>query len=160
MDIYISFWSEKYERIVTYYCGESFFLGHANTDKLLENILACLSENNFQLDKLLQFSMDGPNVNLTFQKKLNTNLASQRIENVVDTGSCSLHVVQNVLKKSMCELNSDVESFVGAIHQWFKMSSARRENYHAIQDSNLIKNISLHLFIPHVENMANFRSRY
>ena len=30
--LYLGFWSEKYEKVVTHYC-DSIFLGHANADK-------------------------------------------------------------------------------------------------------------------------------
>lgn len=70
----------------------------------------------------------------------------------MDIGTCSLHVVHNALKKGVLELNSDVENFVLAIFQWFKLSSARREDYHEIQETQLENDICNHLFLRHVEN--------
>ena len=129
-----------------------FFLDHANADIILQKILSFISENNLKLEHLLQSSMDGPQVNLSFKKKLNSHLVTLNIENLVDIGTCSLHVVHNALRKGIHGLNTDIESFVVAIFQWFHMSAARREDYHKIQETLLLNDVNDHLFLRHVEN--------
>ena len=49
LDIYISYWSNKEAQIITSYC-DSFFLGHAESDKILELILMFVSDNGLSID--------------------------------------------------------------------------------------------------------------
>lgn len=151
LDIYISYWSKSSEQVVTYYC-ESFFLGHAGASKILEVVLKFLSENNLNIDKLIQCSMDGPNVNLRFIKDLNLHLDTLKLRPIIDIGPCSLHIVHNAVKKGISELECDVENFVLNVFYWFKQSAARREDYHEIQLSELIESFHEHFFLRHVES--------
>ena len=65
-DAYLQYWSKSYNQIVDAYCG-SLFLGHYTSDNLVEHYKHFAKELN--LDLLI--GMDGPNVNLSFEKKLN-----------------------------------------------------------------------------------------
>lgn len=151
MDIYIAYWSERHGKVVAFYC-DSFFLGHADAERILELILKFISDSGLRLSRLLQCSIDGPNVNLSFQKKLNAHLALQNLENLIDIGTCSLHVVHNALRKGIAGLDCDVERFVSDIYQWFKMSAARREDFRSIQVSSLVESAENHLFLRHVDS--------
>ena len=41
-------------------------MGHATVDDLLEEMTECLESNKIDISKILQISMDGPNVNWKF----------------------------------------------------------------------------------------------
>ena len=63
MDFSVRFWDEEKLQIVDRYLG-SQFLGHARASDLLNNFNEGIS--NLDNKKMIQISMDGPNVNLKF----------------------------------------------------------------------------------------------
>ncbi|KAH7942791.1 hypothetical protein HPB52_001573 [Rhipicephalus sanguineus] len=61
MDIHLRFWSTTPEHVMTQYCSP-LFMGHSTAEELQEKFLGGLT--NLPLEKIVQLSMDGPNVNL------------------------------------------------------------------------------------------------
>ena len=61
MDIHVRFWDEKSNRVTTHYFS-SEFLGYSSAEDLKAKLLNSLQK--LSLPKILQLSMDGPNVNL------------------------------------------------------------------------------------------------
>lgn len=123
MDIHVRFSSEKC--IVTRYLT-SVFLGRTRS----EDLLSAFEEGTKDLDKakLLQVSMDGPNVNLKFLRLLNASRADDVAKpQLLDCGTCSLHVVCGSLKTA--DESSDywhIGRFLKAIYYVFKDSPMRR----------------------------------
>lgn len=138
MDMHISFWSEKWKKITTVYI-DSVFLGHASADKLEEVIVKFIEDENLDMRKLLQFSMDGPNVNLSFLRKMNSHLLEKGVDKLIDIGSCSLHPVHTAFTKGVEKLPFDIEQFSNDVFSWFKLSSARREDYNEVQSEELLE---------------------
>ena len=68
-DGYIQFYSESLKKIVTCYCG-SLFVGHCTAEHLLDHFFHFMKNLNLDSDFLISISMDGPNVNKSFEKKL------------------------------------------------------------------------------------------
>ena len=65
-DGYVSYWSTRYDHVVSAYAG-SLFLGHCNADDLVEHYNHFVDEKlELKSDYLLHLGMDGPNVNLSF----------------------------------------------------------------------------------------------
>ena len=67
-DAYLQYWSKSYNQIVDAYCG-SLFLGHYTSDNLVEHYKHFAKELNLDSNYFLLIGMDGPNVNLSFEKK-------------------------------------------------------------------------------------------
>lgn len=86
---------------------------------------------------LLQYSMDGPAVNIAFLRPLNAHLESEQSPPLIDLGTCTLHPVHTAFRKGVEGLPFDVEHFVTDVYQWFKLSSARREDYRQVQAEDL-----------------------
>lgn len=76
----------------------SVFLNHANAENLLTAFLKGLKDLN--LRKLLQVSMDGPNVNKKFHRLLKAYLADENSRSMVllEMGSYGLHTTHNSFK--------------------------------------------------------------
>ena len=72
-------------------------------------------------------------MNNAFLRKLNACLESQKLPPLVDLGTCSLHPVHTAFGKAVEALPFDAEQFATDIYQWFKLSSARREDYEMVQ---------------------------
>ena len=138
MDMHIAYWSEKWKHIVTVYI-DSVFLGHADADKVEQVILKFIEDHTLDAKKLLQCSMDGPNVNLCFQRKINIHLVEQGGDKLVDIGTCSLHPVHTAFTKGVEVLPFDIDQFANDIFAWFKLSAARREDYSEVQSEELLE---------------------
>ena len=96
MDVHIRYWdSSKKESSVTTKYYDSASLGHATAENLLDAFLHCVS--NINLKKLLQGSMDDPNVNL----KILTTLIREYLHTdknsalLLDMISCGIHTLHN-----------------------------------------------------------------
>ena len=76
--------------------------------------------------------MHGPNINQSFEKKLNKNLQENNVE-FLNIGSCSLHKVHNAFHKGLSCLKIDLDQFACDIYPFFKLSSSRREDYASLE---------------------------
>ena len=81
---------------------------------------------------LRHIGMDGPNVNLSFQKKLLADFERKYSTKFLKLGSCSLHHVHNTFRKALQKL--DINQFACDVHFFFKLSSARREDYAVLEE--------------------------
>ena len=66
---YVQYWSKNYDCIVNSYCG-SLFVGHCTNEDLIEHFEHFGEDMKWNSSRLLQLGMDGPKVNLAFQRKL------------------------------------------------------------------------------------------
>lgn len=94
------------------------------TEAKAENILESFKEGlkPLKLDSLLQVSMDGPNVNWKFLRLLQED----EDVNIVDLGSCGLHVVHGAFQSGHKAAGWTVNDFLRGIYWLFKDSPARR----------------------------------
>ena len=86
MDFHLRFWDDEKQQVSTRYY-DSHFLGHAKVKDLKDSFESCLEK--VAEEKMLQVSMDGPNVNL----RLLNELKSDRAE-LIDIGSCYIHLLE------------------------------------------------------------------
>lgn len=151
MDICLSYWSETQGKVIYTYC-DSYFLGHADAKTLLGKLLNFLDDNNLKIEKLIQLSMDGPNTNLSVQKKLDATLNDKSLPPLLSIGTCYLHILHNSFRKGLSKLfeELDVDRFAVDIHQWFKLSPAKKEDFHCLQEQMLDDVLANHVFIRHV----------
>ena len=138
MDIHVAYWSASFKKVIVLYV-ESAFLGHADAETIKAEILTFLNKHNMDDHNLLQCSMDGPTVNLSFLKNLNESFATQKIPAVIDLGTCTIHPVHTVFTRGLSALKFDIEQFSNDIYCWFKLSAARREDYAEIQCAELLE---------------------
>ena len=71
-------------------------LKNANAENLLECLLEATDE--VQSAKLIGMSMDGPSVNWKLFGLLNEERTKKNEREIIDTGSCSLHIVNGAFK--------------------------------------------------------------
>ncbi|KAK3925252.1 N-lysine methyltransferase KMT5A-A [Frankliniella fusca] len=139
MDVAIRFWSASTDEVSTRYLT-SEFLGHTTADDLRKAFLSSLKP--FNIHKLLQVSMDGPNVNLKFIRELETYLTS--IKDPTDPmflymGSCGLHVVNNAFKTAFSNVTDwPIVSFIRSLYNLFKDVPSRRADLARESNSRLL----------------------
>ena len=103
--------------------------------------------------------MDGPNVNLLFENKVESNLES--INTSLRIGTCSLHTIHTAFRKYIMSLYSntvnisggkestfDLHDFFKDLNFFFKLSSARWENYASLEN---VTNVVAQYAKKHVE---------
>ena len=111
----------------------SLFVGHCKDQDLIDHFYSFMKDCNLDTDYCLGLGMDGPNVNTSFERKLRKDLQANHGANLLDLWTCPLHITNNsfgeggmnVLHKS----DINVETFFNDIYFFFKLSSARREDY-------------------------------
>ena len=98
MDVQFRCWNEAAKQVNT-----SIFYSQFSKRPNAKNLFDCLmsSLNNFLLERLLQLSMDGPNTNWSVLKLLHEDLCEKDYPNIIDIGSCSLHVVHGAFKSGI-----------------------------------------------------------
>ena len=68
-DVCMQYWSKKSNLVNNGYCG-SLFVGHCIKEDLLENFDHFIKKMHCNNPFLLHLGIDGPSMNLTFQKRL------------------------------------------------------------------------------------------
>ena len=133
LDIYVWYWSKIYDQVVNRYRG-SCFIAHCNAVDLLKHAQELLNSLNLKESFLIYVVMDGPNVNLKFEKELEAVLKSVHDTGILGLGTCSLHPVHSAFKKGLENLNFPFATFFNDLHFFFKLLSARREDYKNISE--------------------------
>ena len=136
-DGYLQYWSNEESKIVNRYCG-SLFLGHCYSDDLVDHFKHFMADNELNPDYLLHLGMDGPSTNLAFQRKLGEALDKTHKTSFLNLGTCSLHPVHTAFRKGITSMACDIDSLFIDLHFFFKLSSARREDYsnlHALTET-------------------------
>ena len=72
--------------------------------------------------------MDDPNVNKAFEDKLLNWLKEDNGTEILKPGTGSLHKVHNAFLAGLKERSFHFDTFAVAIHSFFKLSSAKRED--------------------------------
>lgn len=138
MDIAIRFWCTDKNEVVTHYYS-SAFLGHSTSQDLVQAFKKELKELN--LKKLLQISMDGPNVNIKFFHDIQTDLSQSHDEDdpiVLFMGTCGLHILNNAFKTSFYAVKWNIVTFLRALYNFFKDSPAQRSDFLYYSGSSLM----------------------
>ena len=137
MDIVVRFWNESCNQVQSRYLT-STFLGHLCSDDLLKHFKEGLSEKGLSISRLMQLSMDGPNVNWKFLNMLKTDISHNNTDHeLLEIGSCGLHVVHGCFQTGHKASGWKIMSFLRSIYTLFKDSPARRADYSEITGSSL-----------------------
>ena len=133
LDIYVCYWSKIHDQDVNGY-GGSCFIGDCTADDLLKHVQDLLKSLNLKEPFLLHVGMERLNVNLKFGKELAAVLKSVHDTGILRLGTCSLHLVRSAFKKGLEKLNFSFATLFNDLYFFFKLSSARREDYKDISE--------------------------
>lgn len=73
--------------------------------------------------------MDGPNVNLAFERELQSMRTEQNFPCLLELGTCGLHTVHRAFQTGAKETGWNLDKFFLKEYKLFKDSPARREDY-------------------------------
>ncbi|CAF3588591.1 unnamed protein product [Rotaria socialis] len=130
LDLYFRYWSSQKGLVVTRYY-RTILLGHAQANVVVDGILGAFRTDCIGISKLLMLSRDNPNANKTVEKMINDAMKKVNAE-LLNVGTCNLHVIHNVFKAGTTETNWYVENFCMNIWSWFQKSPARQEDFENI----------------------------
>jgi hypothetical protein len=135
MDLIIRFWDDDKQQVATRYLT-SVFMGHATAEDILHAFKTGLGK--LDTNRLIQVSMDGPNVNWKFLQLLDDDISgSPEDPKLLEFGSCGLHVIHGAVKTGHGSTHWNLHGFLRALYYLFKNSPARRSDYVAITGSNV-----------------------
>ena len=80
--------------------------------------------------------MDGPNANWKLYSMLQRELQAECSTNLLNVGSCRLHVVHGAYEKGINSTGWNLSSKFSAFHRLFEDSPARRDDYCSILDED------------------------
>lgn len=126
MDVCVRFGPDGEKQLSTRYYN-SAFLGSAKATDLLENLKVAAQPIDF--NKIIHLSMDGPNVNLKMKQDLideKAVLNEGKGPKMLETGTCSLHVVSNAFKVSVKELKWGTQKFLISSFYFFHNFPSRK----------------------------------
>ena len=125
MDVVIRCWDAAKSQVASRYLG-SAFLEHTTAVDILKAFKDDLK--GLTLSRMVQVSMDGPNVNLKFLRNLKLALKNGSPENAVllEIGSCGLHTAHNAFKAGLKQTGWSLVEFMNGCYLTFKDVPARR----------------------------------
>ena len=126
MDIGLRYFNDDTGLVETKYF-DSAFLKRPNSENLHEKLLQSLLD--LKLEKLLQISMDGPNVNWDVLKRHSQYREEKELAQLVIIGSCGHHVVNGAFRTGMMETDWDIHKVLHAAWKLFDESPTRRDVY-------------------------------
>ena len=93
MDIVVRYWSDQ--RVSSHYL-QSVLMGHCHAHDILEHFLIGIGD--LELKRVTQVTMESPTVNWVFHKQLQSKIKLDFGCQMLDIGSCELHVVNGAFK--------------------------------------------------------------
>lgn len=137
MDFFVRFWNDEKNEVSTRYLT-SAFLGHASAPDIFFSFRDTLEKTGIGLQRLFQIGMDGPNVNLRFFDDLRLYMDEENKDSpaILETGTCSLHVVNGAYKTGHKSAGWKVHDFLRNTYYLFKDFPSRRADYTEASKSN------------------------
>ena len=124
MDVVLRYFNNEYCLVGTSYF-DSAFLKRTNSHNLHDKLLESLS--TLDLGKLLQVSMDGPNVNWDVLKLHSSYREQNECSKLINIGSCELHVLHGALRTGLMKTDWEINKVLHAMCKKFNESPARRD---------------------------------
>ena len=94
MDVLVRYYSEKHGEVKVRFLKALMF-GHAFAKTVGDELWKTVEESGLSPRFLLSLSSDGPNVNKSIKQNINNKLQENFKRQLVDTGSCQIHVAHN-----------------------------------------------------------------
>ena len=94
MDVLVRYYSEKHGEVKVRFLKALMF-GHAFGKTVGDELWKTVEESGLSPRFLLSLSSDGPNVSKSIKQNINNKLQENFKRQLVDTGSCQIHVACN-----------------------------------------------------------------
>ena len=140
-DVYFTDYSLFRKKIVTSYCG-SLFVGHCTAEYLIKYFYEFMNRYDLNVRILLNIGMDGPNVNIRFERNLLESLEKNESTTFICIAPCSLHIANNGFGEGMATLREVVNL------DQFAIDLLHKSGFSQILDPTSNKSINDSLIVP------------
>ena len=149
LDILVRFWCDANEEVQTKYLSSIFF-GRAPAEDLLDMILQEIEDSSLSTEKLFDLSVDGPNINKSLWKKLDSHLKGKCLGGLLPLITCTIHIIHNGFRKGLNVYGQEAEELTFDLYYWFRMAPCKREDFRNLEEE---LDLQLHesLFLRHIE---------
>ena len=129
LDVHVSYFDNTENLVHSYYYG-SQFLGHATAQYQLKSFKTVFKNLDY-VNRLIQVSMDGPNVNWKFLEILEEDIkiTNREAPTLLQLGSCGLHIIHGANKTGQEATDLKLAKVLRSSHSIFKQSPARRNDF-------------------------------
>ena len=124
-DFHIRTWQNTNEVHTRYLT--SLFMGHGTAVHLKDALTEVLS--TVGINKLIQISMDGPNVNWRMYEDFSSEFKTDTNQGVLNIGSCGLHIVNGAFLTGAKASGWSVDDNLMCLYRLFNDAPARREDF-------------------------------
>ena len=125
----------KDDHVVTRYLSLAFLEHTTSEDLKLKFEEVCQDLNT---KRMVQVSMDGPNVNWKILNKITEKRCSvEHYPGLINVASCSLHFVHGAFRSSVIKTDWGIDLVLKALHNLFDESPAKREDYIKVTGSKM-----------------------
>ena len=114
MDILVRYYSEVHGEVKVRFLKAVMF-GHAFAKIVADEIWRTLQQSGLSSRFLLPLSSDGPNVKKSIKQSINNKLEEHFKRQLVDTGSCQIHVAHNSFRKGIEAYGEAIENLCRSI---------------------------------------------
>ena len=153
MDLVIRYFNETKKHVDVRYFNSSFF-GHGTAIDLRREFDECIKESD--PSKMYQISMDGPSMNRKFYEAVTKGRAGNELHQLINIGSCCLHVIHGVFKSGAETTNWNINKVLRSAFQILHDPPARQEDYESVTGSKkypLFFCATRFVFCSHTENI-------
>ena len=117
MVLHVRYWDSSLEMVKTQYYNSEFSGKAAAAVDIIINFQK--GKNGIEEDKMLQVSMDGPNVNMSFLSNLNAKRSECELSKLISIGSCSLHTMYCSFKHGTSALGWKLNKLLSSLYKIF-----------------------------------------
>ena len=135
MDVFIRYWSEDNQMVVTRYF-ESKFMRRPNTENIVEAMENSLESHSLPKTNLIHIGMDGPSTNWAVLDQLSEHRSESQLPCLEKTGSCGLHIISGSLHTGVDLSGWAIEALLRSLFKLFNDSPARRDVYIKLNDDS------------------------
>ena len=119
MNVQIHFWNEDLFKVQTLYLTSRFFKC-PNADNILSEFLEATEA--LPQKSMVMLSMDGPNTNWKVHKKLKSHCTEKEFPQIIEVGSCGLHVVHGTFQTGVRVTDWNLEKVLKAMWKLFNVT--------------------------------------
>ena len=155
-DFLVRYWSPAEDEVCTKYITSRLF-AHTSADHLQELVFDVLKSSHISHDHFANLSTDGPNINISLHRRLDSQLQEILHPGLLPLNPCCLHKVHTGYHKGILVYGTEVENLAFDLHSWFKIAPCKRDDFMHVaaelQDKEIFQVFSRNeaLFYRHIE---------
>ncbi|KAJ6639772.1 hypothetical protein Bhyg_12519, partial [Pseudolycoriella hygida] len=142
----VRYYSERQKPIQEFHL-ETFFLENGKGETIVKYLFQSLDNAKLPIERLMTLSRDGPNTNKKVFRLMNEEFKKSTGRNLIDVGSCDIHIIHNGFKKGLDEYGKNIADLSINVHYFFDGESLRSEEFRTIETKH---GKALHRFIKHI----------